>query len=61
MCVCVCVCVCSAHRQVNPYSFLSNALLLIDWYELPFLILSSTPVLGLPGGLFSSTSVVKTN
>ena len=40
--VCVRVCVCSANRQVQPYSFHSNALLLIDWYELPFLILSST-------------------
>ena len=29
--VCVCVCVCFAHRQVQPYRFLSNALLLIDW------------------------------
>ena len=45
----------SAHRQVQHYSFLSNALLLIDWYELPFLILSSTPILGLPGGLLPST------
>ena len=29
--VCGDVCVCSAHRQVQPYSFLSNALVLIDW------------------------------
>ena len=41
--------------EVQPFSFLSNTLLLIDWYELPFLILSSTPVLGLPGGLLPST------
>ena len=45
--VCVCVCVCSDHGQVQPCSFLSSALLLVDCYELPSLILSSSPALGL--------------
>ena len=31
------------------------ALPFTDWYELPFFILSSTPILGLPGGLLPST------
>ena len=41
------VCVCSDHGQVQPCSFLSRSLLLVDCYELPSLILSSSPALGL--------------
>ena len=41
---------CSAHRQFHPYGFLSIVLLFSNWYELPFLVLSSITVLGLPGG-----------